>query len=337
MEKLNGKKIIAQTRERLQGVNTRPLALLHTGVTVGVAFVIMLLQYVLAEGIGNTGGLSGMATRSVLETLQMVLQLANTILLPFWSLGFLYVALLWARETQADKKDLLTGFRRIGPCLGLMVNRAVLTIIVMVVCINVCSTAYLLTPAGQELQELMLSLGSIENYYDYMSTLSQQELLAFWDAARPFFFLCFPLCACLVIPLLYRFRMAEFVILDQKGIRGIGAMILSAALLRRRRWQLFKLDLRFWWYYGLKLLCTVLLYADVLLGMVGVALPVGSGMAYILTYVLYLAGLFAVEVSFRPRVETAYACAYEQLKEGNPIEQKIVPVKPQNMPWDTEE
>ena len=84
----------------------------------------------------------------------MVLQLANTILLPFWSLGFLYVALLWARETQADKKDLLTGFHRIGPCLGLMVNRAVLTIIVMVVCINVCSTAYLLTPAGQKLQDI---------------------------------------------------------------------------------------------------------------------------------------------------------------------------------------
>ena len=97
MEKLNGKKIIARARERLQGVNTRPLALLHTGVTVGVAFAIMLLQYVLAEGIGNTGGLSGMATRSILETIQLVLQWANTILLPFWSLGFMYVALLSAR------------------------------------------------------------------------------------------------------------------------------------------------------------------------------------------------------------------------------------------------
>ena len=130
--------------------------------------------------------------------------------------------------------------------------------------------------------------------------------------------------------------MAEYVILDQKGIRGISAMILSAALLRRRRWQLFKLDLRFWWYYGLKLLCTVLLYGDMILETVGVVLPVGSGMAYVLTYVLYLGGLFAVEISFRPRVETAYACAYEQLKEMNPIEQKIVPVKPQDMPWDEE-
>ena len=34
MEKLNGKKIIARARERLQGVNTQSLVLLHTGVTV---------------------------------------------------------------------------------------------------------------------------------------------------------------------------------------------------------------------------------------------------------------------------------------------------------------
>lgn len=337
MEKLNGKSIIAQVRERLQSVNTRHLVLLHTGVAVGAALLIVLLQYVLTEGIGNTGGLSGMATRSVLETIQMVLQGANNLLIPFWNLGFLYVALLWAREKQADQKDLLTGFHRIGSYIGLMVNRMILAVAVVFIALNVCSTAYLFTDAGQELQELMISQGSVDDYYNYMNLLSQEELLAFWDAALPMLGLCFVLCACLLIPLLYRFRMAEFVLLDHKGIRGIGAMMLSAALLRRRCWQLFKLDLRFWWYYGLKVLCTVLLYADMLQELAGVTLPVGSGMAYILSCVIYLAGLFAVEVSFRPQVETAYACVYEQLKECSPVEQKIVPVNPKDLPWDTEE
>ena len=337
MEKLNGKKMIVQARERLQGVNTRPLALLHTGVTVGAALVIMLLQYVLAEGIGNTGGLSGMGLRSVLETGQLVLEWANTILLPFWSLGFLYVALLWARETQADKKDLLTGFRRIGPCLGLMLNRAVLTILVLVVCVNISSILYMATPAASGILELAGSFTSTEQMYEYLYSMDVAKVMELFQSMIPMLVICCVLAAVLLIPLLYRFRMAEYVILDQKGIRGIGAMILSAALLRRRCWQLFKLDLRFWWYYGLKLLCTVLLYADMILETVGVVLPVGSGVAYILTYVLYLGGLFAVEVSFRPRVETAYACAYEQLKELSPIEKKIVPAKSRNMPWDTEE
>ena len=336
MEKLNGKKIIARARERLQGVNTQPLVLLHTGVTVGAAFVIMLLQYLLAEGIGNTGGLSGMGMRSVLETAQLVLQWANTLLLPFWSLGFLHVALLWAREAQADKRDLLAGFHRVGPYLGLMLNRAILTILVLVVSINISSVIYMMTPAADRILELAESFGNTDQMYDYLYSLDMEQIMVLLRSMIPMMVIGCVLASVLLIPLLYRFRMGEYVILDQKGIRGIGAMILSAALLRRRRWQLFKLDLRFWWYYGLKLLCTVLLYGDMILETVGVVLPVGSGMAYVLTYVLYLGGLFAVEISFRPRVETAYACAYEQLKEMNPIEQKIVPVKPQDMPWDEE-
>ena len=336
MEKLNGKNIIARARERLQGVNTRPLVLLHTGVTVGAAFVIMLLQYLLAEGIGNTGGLSGMGMRSVLETAQLVLQWANTLLLPFWSLGFLHVALLWAREAQADKRDLLAGFHRVGPYLGLMLNRAILTILVLVVSINISSVIYMMTPAADRILELAESFGNTDQMYDYLYSLDMEQIMVLLRSMIPMMVIGCVLASVLLIPLLYRFRMGEYVILDQKGIRGIGAMILSAALLRRRRWQLFKLDLRFWWYYGLKLLCTVLLYGDMILETVGVVLPVGSGMAYVLTYVLYLGGLFAVEISFRPRVETAYACAYEQLKEMNPIEQKIVPVKPQDMPWDEE-
>ena len=329
MEKLNGKNIIARARERLQGVNTQSLVLLHTGVTVGAAFVIMLLQYLLAEGIGNTGGLSGMGMRSVLETAQLVLQWANTLLLPFWSLGFLYVALLWAREAQTDKRDLLAGFRRVGPYLGLMLNRAILTILVLVVSINISSVIYMMTPAADRILELAENFGDTDQMYDYLYSLDMEQIMVLLRSMIPMMVIGCVLASVLLIPLLYRFRMAEYVILDQKGIRGIGAMILSAALLRRRRWQLFKLDLCFWWYYGLKILCAVLMDF-------GPLLPIEGDFAYIVTYALYLVALFGIEVCFRPRVETAYACAYEQLKEMNPIEQKIVPVKPQDMPWDQE-
>ena len=112
-------------------------------------------------------------------------------------------------------------------------------------------------------------------------------------------------------------------------------MLISAALLRRRRWQLFLLDLRFWWYYGLKLLCMALLYSDLLLEAAGIPVS-GSDVTFLLTYVLYLAALFGVEVCFRPRVDTAYACAYETLKEMGPILKKPAPATPQKMPWDEE-
>lgn len=334
MEILNTKMILAQTRERLRGRNTRPLTMFHTGVTVAASMVIMLLQYALAKGIGNTVGLSGMGTRSVLETGQMVLQWANTLLLPFWNLGFLYAALLWAREKTAEKTDLLTGFRRVGPYIGLTLNRAMLTFIVMIVCINVCSIVFMMTPAASGIMELAGSYGSTEEMYDYLYSLDTTQLMELFRSMLPMAVLCVVLGIALLAVLMYRFRMAEFVILDEPRARGLSSMLLSAALLRRRCWQLFQLDLHFWWYYGLKLLCSALLYADLLLEAVGVALPVTGNGAYILTYGLYLAGFFGVEVAFRPRVETAYACAFEKLKELGPVQKTVPAAEPQNMPWD---
>lgn len=336
MENLNAKLLIKTAREKLSGRDTFRLVAIHTGVSVAVSLIIMVLQLVLAKGIGNTGGLSGMGTRSVLETGQMVLQWANTLLMPFWNLGFLYVVLLWAREKRTDTKDLLTGFRRIGPCVGLMLNRAVLIFLVMIICINVCSFVFMMTPAAAEIMELAGSYSNTEELYDYLYSLDTLQMLDLLQSMLPMVVLCVLLSVTLLVLLLYRFRMAEFVILDEPRARGLSAMLLSAAMMRRRCWQLFKLDLRFWWYYGLKLLCMVLLYADLLLEAMGVALPVSGDTAYILTYGLYLVGFFAVEVSFRPRVETAYACAFEVLKEQGPVQKIITPVKPQDMPWDEE-
>ena len=336
MEKMNAIMLIKTAREKLKGRDTFRMAAIHTGVAAAVSLVILVLQMVLSKGIGNTGGLSGMGIRSLLETGQMVLQWANTLLMPFWNLGFLYVALLWAREKAAEPADLLAGFRRIGPYLGLMLNRALLIFIVMIVCVNVCSMAFMLTPAASGIMELAGSYSSTEELYDYLYSLDTAQLMELFRSMLPMAVLCVLLGAVLLVLLLYRFRMAEFVILDEPRARGLSAMLLSAAMLRRRCWQLFKLDLRFWWYYGLKLLCMVLLYADLLLEAMGVALPVSGDAAYLLTYGLYLIGFFAVEVSFGPRVETAYACAFEKLKELGAV-QKIIPTpKPQDMPWDAE-
>ena len=97
MEKLNVSLIIEKTSEKLEGKNSRNLAMFHTGITLAAALVIMLLQYVLAEGIGKTSGLSGLGTRSILQTIQTVLEWANMLLVAFWGLGFVYAAMLWTR------------------------------------------------------------------------------------------------------------------------------------------------------------------------------------------------------------------------------------------------
>lgn len=328
METFNIKSFIHKAREALAGKDVRRLAMIHAGVTVAAGLIVTLLQYVLAKGIGNTSGLSGLATRSVLETMQTALQWANMILLPFWNLGFLHVALQWSRGSNPVGKDLLTGFHRVGPCLGLLVNRTLLTLFVVVLVTNISSMIYMMLPASAQVKELVMEFASTDALYDYLFTLDTAQIMELFRAMVPMLLISVALSWVILIPMLYRFRLAEFAVLNYPGVRGLAAMVISATLLRRRRWQLFKLDLHLWWYYGLKLLCALVLYADVLLGMLGVALPAGE-MSFLVTYLLYLAGLFLVEALFRPQVDTAYAVFYGQLVE---LQQKQVPVDPRNVP-----
>lgn len=334
MEKLNATLIIKNARQKLEGRDVRRMAVIHTGVTVAAGLVITLLQYALAAGIGNTSGLSGLGTSAVLETAQTVLQWANMLLLPFWNLGFLYAAMEWARGRAPQTKDLLTGFHRAGPVLGLLLNRMMLTIAVMVLCVNVGSVIYMMTPAAAAITDLSAEAGGdLGVLYQLMEQLTEAEITGLMQAMIPLVVIWCVLSLVLLVPLLYRFRLAEYVILDQRSMRALPAMIVSAKLMRRRCWQMFQIDLRFWWYYGLKVLCTVLCYGDILLSLMGVSLPLGSDAMYFVTYLLYLLALFCVEVCFRPRVETAYAAAYEALKEMDPVQKKPVQT-PEKMPWD---
>ena len=334
MEKLNAKLLIKEAKEKLAGKDATKLAAFHAAITAAAALVITLLQFALSRGIGNTGGLSGMGTRSILETMQTVLQWANMILLPFWNLGFLNAALQWAKGNYARKEDLLAGFRRFSPYLGLTLNRTFLIVAVMVICANVSSMFYMMTPAAAQLAELTAdTAGDVEAIYGFMENLTEAQMWQMFDAILPMLVIWVALSAVLLIPLMYLFRFAEFVILNQPGARGLSSMLLSAALLRRRCWQLFKLDLKLWWYYALQLLCEVLFYSDLLLEAVGISLPFGGDAMFLLTYVLYLIALFGVQTLAAPQVQTAYACAYEACFAMGPVKKKEIEV-PQNMPWD---
>lgn len=334
METLNATLLIKNTREKLAGKDTRTLAAIHAGVTVAAGLAATLLQFVLTEGIGNTSGLSGMGTRSILETIQTVLQWANMVLLPFWNLGFLYAALQWARGNTPRKEDLLTGFHRAGPCLGLLLNRAVLTTLVLIISINISSFIYMMTPASAPIAQMAAEAGSdMDALMQTLTQLTEKQTLELFYAMIPMLVIWLVLSAVILVPLLYRFRLAEYAILNHPGVRALPAMIISASLLRRRCWQLFKLDLRLWWYYGLKMLCVGICYAELLLGALGISLPIGGEAVFFVTYLLYLIALFCVETGFRPQVETAYASAYEALMEMGPAPRKNQTI-PKNVPWD---
>ena len=136
----------------------RKLMMVHSGVAIGVSLVLSLLSYLLDMGIAQTGGLGGIGTRTILETVQSMMMAANMFLLPFWSIGYLRVALHWTRQEYADVRTLLSGFRNLGPVLRLLILEGLVLGLVGIVGGYAGAAVFLLTPGAQPLYALVQEL-----------------------------------------------------------------------------------------------------------------------------------------------------------------------------------
>lgn len=310
------------------------LALIHTAAALGASLAVTLLHYYLNSQIGNTGGLSGLDTRTVLETIQMVLQYAINLALPFWEMGFFFAALQMARGQQAQIPSLLEGFRRFGPVLRLYLFQGMLFMAVgmasMYVGAFIFSASPLAMPLMEKLMPLVESGGDITQMQDMLLAMPMEELLQyFW----PFLVIAGLLFGVLAVFLFYRFRVSEFLIMDKKGTGGLAAMIGSSRITKGHRMQLFRLDLSFWWFYLLVGLSAVVMNGDVLLQYVAVDLPVSGDALWLICYVAGLLLQLVVYWQFYGHVMTTYATAYEVLLQ-QPLEQPKPQPVPKNLPWD---
>ncbi len=286
----------------------RKLVLLHTGVALGVSFLATVLNLILSRQIDATGGLAGMGLRSVLSTIQSVLDLAGSLALPFWEMGIFAAAFLWASAQVARPQVLPEGFRRFGPVLRLRLLQAVILVALFMALIYPASMIYMMTPFADPLIEHLQTLVTPD-----MTELTPQMMEAAVEHMQPLVTLCFVLFGCVAVPLLFRLRFASYLLMC-KPIGALAAMRESARLTRRNCLRLLKLDLRFWWYYVLQTAAAVLCYGDILLALLGVSLPWSDTAVFFLFYCLGLGSQLALFVYARPRVVTTYALAAQALQ-----------------------
>ena len=334
MENWYGAALCKEARKLSRGEEKIKISAIHAGISAGVALAVTIIYYLLEKGIAQTGGLSGMGMRSILQTAATVLSTANSVLAPFWNLGFWFVTLLWIREQPAQFGDLLAGFRRFGAYLRLLLNRGLLTMLIGLVSIYISSYLYMITPWSASVVEFAQTSGMDMNVANQlMSQMDMAQMDALLFDMIPMLVIWGALFLVLAVPVLYKLRMAEYVVLDQKA-GAVAAMLISARMLRKRCWKLFLLDLRFWWYYTLEVLCLLIYCADLWLPALGIPIPQNEGVVLGL-YVLYLVALFGVHTLLRPRVQTAYAMVYAHLCQAEPVLPKTRPQPdPKTLPWD---
>ncbi len=320
-----------QAHEALNRTQYSPkrLVMIHSGVTVGLGLAVSLLGYLLDLGIAQTGGLGGIGTRTILETIQSILQIAHTVLLPFWAIGYTFAVLCWIKGEHPYPGDLLQGFRRFGPVLRLQILRGALFIGLGFLGSYVGSAIFLMTPGAGDFYGLMQEMGQAE-LADPEALLQSQAYMDLTMAMTPYILVAAVLA---VIPLAYRLRFAEYVLMDTPQGGALYALIKSWRLTRKNCGKLLKLDLHVWWYHLAGLVIAAVGYGDMLLSMAGVELGIDAVGAMFAFYTVALALEFGLHTWKKNQVFVVYGLAYREL-EAPAVVEEMPQAQPKRVPWD---
>lgn len=298
------------------------LTLMYAGISAGAGVLVTAVGYLLAREIDSTGGLAGIGTRTVLSVIRTMLTLIFTAAIPFWDMGYVRSALGFARGEQTGLRTLLEGFRRCGAVLRLLLLRSLLYTALAFLCLQLSSVLFALSPLGLSAIEAM-DAAMAEGVQSEVQ-LMEMILPTLWPV-----YILFGVVLCVVvIPVFYRLRLTDFLIMDGND-RALAAMAGSSRAMRGNRISFFRLDLHFWWYYALQLLSTALAYGDTVLSAAG--LPVQGDVWYFVFVLLSAVAQVLITWRFAPYVQTAYATAYDALRDGANTQPK--PAEPKNLPW----
>ena len=301
----------AEDALRYATYDPKKLTFLHTAVALGSSLLLTLVNLLINQQIANTGGLSGMGLRSVLSTLQSVLDFAVMVALPFWEIGLIFAALGWSRKEQPDPAVLLRGFRQFRSVLALNLLRVLLLFIVGFFIVYLISAVYMFTPLSEPLWKLIEPL--------YGSNMTTQEIEAFFTpemldsmmrSSIPMLVISGVAYASVAVFLFYRLRFAEYALADGTG--AFGSLLRSVRLTgKKRSLAVLKLDLHFWWYYLVIGLLLVVYFGDMILAAAGVALPVSADMAAVLFSLVATVCRVVFCRRYLPVVATTYAVTYQ--------------------------
>ena len=323
MEKLDTRRLQCRGAE-LAGLHRREcrrLVLVYSGVLAAITLGSNGLNLLLDSQMGSTGGLGGLGLRSWLQTGQEFLSLVNLFFGPFWSAGFLVAMIHMVRGETPTPGHLAGGFRRPGRMLGYMAFEFMTVLMLLMAATYLAGMVFAFSPLGSRFTELM---GSVMNDPNLISPdgVVNVELIpveALEMAALPMTVLLAVIFLPSYIWLRYGFRMALYLLMDTP-VGGARAHFESLRLMRGRKWQMFKLDLRFWWYHLLWLLTLIVGYLDMLLGMLGLPLPMDETVMFFLTLAACCGLQLGLYLWKKCEIDGAYVLAYEQIAYPDQLE-----------------
>ena len=296
------------------------IVLIYTGILLGVSAFSTVAQYLLGSGISQTGGLRNLGLRSMLSTVSNILPIAQYVILLCLGLGFAAAALRIARGQFASPMTLKAGFERFWPLLKCTLLQSLILLAVGFGSLYLAMAIYMFSPFSEGFFTIITPLLADESILSTgIPVLDEATSLALMDQVLPMFIIFGILFLALAIPVTYRYRLVNYLIIDRPGMGALAAMRTSSTMMKGNKRRFFRLDLSFWWYYALLSLASVVCYGDLVLAILGVSLPLSPTVSYFLFYALFLAADFGIYWFCLNRVEVTYALAYDALipKQSN--------------------
>ena len=319
MDICNTSEIKAAALRRLTDAGqAKRIAAIYAGVTLGLSALVTILGLVLEAMMSRATGLGGMGRRTILSSVQSMLPWVVGLITMCVELGYQAAMLRVARGQYASPQTLRLGFDRFWVLLRCILLEGVILFAIAFGGIYIATMLFMLTPFSGRVMEVLSPV------LEDVTLLSPEMVLdeALYDqlmqAMIPAFVMCAIVVAAAAIPVLYRLRMARFVIIDKPGIGALAALRESRKMMRGNCLRLVKLDISLWPYYIGCVFASLLCYGDVLLPMMGARFPWSDTVSYYLFFALYLAVQFAVYYFLRNQAEVAYSIAYDSIRPKEP-------------------
>lgn len=280
-------------------------AFVFAAVPTAITIILSAIDLLLGS-LSTAGGLAGLQDYRLLSTVSSTLWMAAQIFSLLWTPGILYCGLMVLRQQDPYPQGLLRGFRKWPALLRYFVLIFLYVIVIsfaLLMAVSFIATPFMMS-ALSSLGELPQTQSEMLEYMETVPAAQMDKIML--PVVTVFSVLLFGI----LLVLSYRVMPGQWLILDEERIGARQALRFSFQLTKGSCWQLFRLDLSFWWYYLLLALALCIPQLEFL--------PIFRSWNYNVTYfVLNVAqsvAVFGVYILGIMKLNVAKAVAYDHLR-----------------------
>lgn len=317
MTSLRPTEIKAAAAERLaQAPQRAKIVQIYCGILLALGILFTGGSYLLDSMMADAGGLGAIGKRTMIQTFQRILPILNIFAMMVLELGMWNAMLRIGRGQFASPQSLKMGLARFFPWFRFQFLQILGLIAIGFVLMYVAMGIFFMTPFSRAALELTMPLAM--EYTDPMvmadmMMADEAMLLSLFEALIPMYIILAALMLIVWLPISYRLRVANLIILDDPTAGAFKALFLSFRQ-TKISWKWYvRLDLSYWWYYVLLAMSMGLSYLDPLLSAIGRPLPMSGTAASLVSFGLYLVAQLAVCYFLQPKVQVSTAILYDAL------------------------